>query len=121
MTPEEQIAKMEKEISDVNEKVDTILQLVKEMNIGIYGDAKNRHRGVIDKQNDLEGEIDDIRKQIFEINKRTDDRDLEVKTKITFKSELIEGFKETFKFCIKAVIIYLILKGVLGPDTLLKL
>src|SRR6187401_1826560 len=114
MTPEERIAKMEKEISDVNEKVDTILQLVKEMNIGIYGDAKNRHRGVIDKQNDLEGEIDDIRKQIFEINRRYDDKDLESKAKKTFKSELIEYAKDAFKFGVKAVIVYLILKGVLG-------
>src|SRR5690348_4883786 len=98
MTPEEQYNKMDKdvaevkqkitsvesEISDIKENVNTILQLVQKMDTGLYGDAKNRHRGVIDKQNDLEDEIDDLKKQISEINRRNEEKSIEANAKKTF-------------------------------------
>src|SRR6478736_45353 len=130
MTPEEQYIKMDKdvtevkqkitfverEISDIKENVNTILQLLQKVDVGLYGDSKNKHKGVIDKQIDLEDEIDDLKRQIHEIHRRNEDKEIESKTKKSLKTEAIETAKDTFKWVIKAIVIYLILKGVLGPD-----
>ena len=127
MTTDQHITKVENDVIEIKakmngleEKVDAILKLVEKMDAGLYGDRVNRHIGVIDRQAELEQAVTKINQEIAEIHKKNSDQDIEIRTKKSFKSELVEHGKELFKWGLNAFIIYLILKGVLGPDTLLK-
>jgi len=120
MTPEQQLAKMEKEVSSLSGKVDTILQLVQKMDVGLYGDEKNKHTGVIEKQILLEQEIESLKEKIEVLNKRNSEQELAYKTKKSFKDELIEYAKELGKWIINGVVVYLVIKGIVSPEALLK-
>lgn len=120
MTTEEHISKVEKDVNDINKKVDTILSLVQKMDVGLYGDEKNKHLGVIEKQSLLEKEIDELKDQIEAIIKKRSEEDIATITKKSFKLEVIDYTKELGKWLIKAIVVYFVLKGTLNPEALLK-
>ena len=120
MTTEEHISKVEKDVNDINKKVDTILSILQKMDVGLYGDEKNKHIGVIEKQILLEREIIELKQQIEDIHKKSSDQDIAINTKKSTKSEWIEFVKELIKWLINGTIVYLVFKGVLGPDAALQ-
>lgn len=120
MTTDEQLAKVEKEVKDLNGKVDTILQLVQKMDVGLYGDEKNKHAGVIEKQAILEREIERLNEQIEIIHKKANDQDIAINTKKTTKNEWIEYGKDIGKWIVNAVVFYLVVKGMMSPESLIQ-
>lgn len=120
MTTEEQLSKVEKEVKDLNGKVDTILTLVQKMDVGLYGDEKNKHTGVIEKQEVLEQEVKELKAQIEAIHKKSNDQDIAIRTKSSTKSEWIDYAKEIGRWIVNGIILYLILKGTMSPDALLQ-
>jgi chromosome segregation ATPase len=111
---------MDKELIDIKDNVTTILQLVQKMDAGLYGDPKNKYRGVIDKQSALEEEIESLKAEILAIHKKNNDQDLEIKAKKSLRSELIEYGRELGKWVINIIVMYLIFKGLVDADAMLK-
>jgi predicted nucleic acid-binding Zn-ribbon protein len=127
------ISKLEMDINDIKGKmihmdtellsmkgdISTILQLVQKMDTGLYGDSKNKYEGVIDRQHYLEEEIYKLKEEVQKINNKTHDTDITSTTKKGFKIELIENSKELGKWIINIIVIYMILKGLIGADAIL--
>jgi len=89
------------------------------MNTGIYGDKKNKHKGVLEKQEELEKEIETLKVQIKEIHEKDKEQDLSFNIKKTFKQEMVDVSKDFIKLIIQFVGLYLVLKGIMPPDGLL--
>lgn len=127
MTTDQHIDKLEKDISEVKEEVSEVkdslnelIELVKEMNKGLYGDAKNNHIGVITRQILQEEEIKALKQEIEKIKKINADQDIAIGAKNTYKDWLIK-----YGYWIATGIAYIIiligiLKDVVDKDALLK-
>jgi chromosome segregation ATPase len=111
---------MDKELLSIKGDVTTILQLVQKMDAGLYGDSKNKHEGVIDRQHYLEEQIDKLKEEIAQIHKKNNDQDVEIKAKRTLRVELVEYGRELGKWVINIIVMYLIFKGLIDADAMLK-
>lgn len=115
------IARLEMEITDIRKRLDTLIELVKEMNKGLYGDEKNNYIGVIKKQGILESEVANLKVQIEEIKQKNIQQDIAISAKRTYKEEIMTWVRYFIVSIINLVLLIAILKGTIGPDALLKL
>lgn len=115
------IARLEMEIADIRKRLDTLIELVKEMNKGLYGDEKNNYIGVIKKQGILESEVANLKVQIEEIKQKNIQQDIAISAKRTYKEEIMTWVRYFIVSIINLVLLIAILKGTIGPDALLKL
>ena len=115
------IARLEMEITDIRKRLDTLIELVKEMNKGLYGDEKNNYIGVIKKQGILESEVANLKLQIEEIKQKNIQQDIAISAKRTYKEEIMTWVRYFIVSIINLVLLIAILKGTVGPDALLKL
>lgn len=115
------IARLEMEITDIRKRLDTLIELVKEMNKGLYGDEKNNYIGVIKKQGILESEVANLKLQIEEIKQKNIQQDIAISAKRTYKEEIMTWVRYFIVSIINLVLLIAILKGTIGPDALLKL
>lgn len=115
------IARLEMEITDIRKRLDTLIELVKEMNKGLYGDEKNNYIGVIKKQGILESEVANLKLQIEEIKQKNIQQDIAINAKRTYKEEIMTWVRYFIVSIINLVLLIAILKGTIGPDALLKL
>jgi chromosome segregation ATPase len=114
------IASMDSELASIKDGVSEILQLVQKMDTGLYGDSKNKYEGVIDRQHSLEEEMFKLKEEIRLIHKKNNDQDLEIKARKSLRSELIEYGRELGKWVINIIVMYLIFKGLVDADAMLK-
>lgn len=117
-TLEQDMHSLKAELGDVNKKIDEILDLVSSMNVGIYGDRKNKYKGVLEKQEEIDKEIEELKVQIKAIQDKDREQDLNFSVKRTFKQEAVEVTKEFVKLVIQLVGLYLVFKGIMIPDSL---
>lgn len=105
---EETVKEIGETLSSMNGKLDKI-------SLGIYGDKENNHLGLIEKQIKLESEfkseVDILKKQIAEINKKNEEQDIAIKAKKNLLTKAIEIAKWIG-------LAYLVAKGVFGVDTI---
>jgi hypothetical protein len=122
MTTDQHISKLEKDIEDVKDQLDKLITLVQEMNKGLYGDVKNDHIGVIEKQKLLSDELSDIKKEILDIHKKNLEQDIALQTKKTFKGDILVKIKEFVHWGITVFMLYYIWKNQTGldPDAVMK-
>jgi|NOAtaT_7_FD_contig_31_1779354_length_1886_multi_8_in_0_out_0_3 chromosome segregation ATPase len=116
---EQDMQELKVDLGEVSKKLDEVLELVYTMNTGIYGDKKNKHKGVLEKQEELEKEIETLKVQIKEIHEKDKEQDLSFNIKKTFKQEMVDVSKDFIKLIIQFVGLYLVLKGIMPPDGLL--
>lgn len=120
MTTEQHISKLEKEVAQIQESLDELIDLVKEMNKGLYGDEKNNYVGVIKKQSDLEKSVAVLKKEIEDIKMKNLEQDIAINAKNNYKLEIVRWVKDIFVAIIQVIVIWAIIKGTIGPDALLK-
>lgn len=120
MTVDQHIDKLEKDIGEVKVQLNQLITLVQEMNKGLYGDEKNDHIGVIERQKVLDGEVQGLKKEILEIHKKNVEQDIALQARKSLKNDLVEMGKEVVKWVINGIVIYFIFKGVVDADALLK-
>ena len=116
---EQDMQELKVDLGEVSKKLDEVLELVYTMNTGIYGDKKNKHKGVLEKQEELEKEIETLKVQIKEIHEKDKEQDLSFNIKKTFKQEMVDVSTDFIKLIIQFVGLYLVLKGIMPPDGLL--
>ncbi len=116
---EQDMQELKVDLGEVSKKLDEVLELVYTMNTGIYGDKKNKQKGVLEKQEELEKEIETLKVQIKEIHEKDKEQDLSFNIKKTFKQEMVDVSKDFIKLIIQFVGLYLVLKGIMPPDGLL--
>ncbi len=114
------IEQLDIDVKDIIRSLDSLIELVQEMNKGLYGDPKNKHVGVIEKQAEMEKEIEGLRKDIEGINRRNIELDIILKAKKTFKDEAINWGQRLVAWIMQGLVLYAIFKGILGVDALLK-
>lgn len=100
--------------------LDELVLLVKEMNKGLYGDAKNKHTGVIDRQYLLEQKLVTVNQRIFDIEEKNRTQDTAIDAKKSANGTWFNWGKTAIRIAIELVIIYGILKGVVSVDALHK-
>jgi hypothetical protein len=120
MTTEQHIEKLEKDVNVIKEDLATLIDLVREMNKGLYGDPKHLHVGVIEKQKIMQTQIDELQKDIKDIHQKNKDQDIDIKAKKSLKSEAFDWGQRIIGWIIQAIVIYAVVKGVIGADALLK-
>lgn len=118
MSTEEQINKLESTVGEIKSKLDGLHDIlarlnenIKTMNVGLYGDEKNNHIGVIERQKMLEDKISFLERKIVEIEKINKEQDTLIKAKKNVFMMIFEGVKWIS-------LIYLVAKGVFGFDSL---
>lgn len=112
------IDRLEMDVTEIKQKLNDLYDILaqvnetmKTMNAGLYGDEKNNHPGVIERQREIEKEIVLLKQEIAGIHTKNREQDLALKTK---KNYLSLGF-EIVKY---AALIYLVAKGIFGFDNL---
>jgi len=100
--------------------LDELVLLVKEMNKGLYGDAKNKHTGVIDRQYLLEQKLVTVNQRIFDIEEKNRTQDTAIDAKKSANGTWVNWGKSAIRIAIELVVIYGILKGVVSVDALHK-
>lgn len=120
MTPEQHIERLETEVSDIKRSLNELLELVKDMNKGLYGDARNNYTGVIKRQSLLEGELRELRAQIEMIKAKNVEQDIAINARRGLKAEALMWLKVLVLSITNALVLWAILKGLVGPDALLK-
>jgi len=102
------------------ETLGELVALVKEMNKGLYGDERNKHTGVIDRQYQLEKKIDDLDLMIHAIIKKNNEQDIEIDAKKSNNNVWINWGQRAIRIVIECIVIYAVLKGVVEVDALHK-
>lgn len=120
MTTEEHIQQLDQDVREIKESLSILIELVTEMNKGLYGDAKNQHVGVIEKQSTMQLEITELKAAIAEIHKKNIEQDISINAKKSVKEDAINWGQKIVGWIIQGIVIYAIIKGVVGADALLK-
>lgn len=118
MKASEAIEKLEKEVSGIKddvilikESLQEILSLQQQMNIGLYGDTKNNHVGVIEKQKELEAKINELNNIVDEYNKKQHIQDLAEKTKSTVNTTWLYWGKKIIEIILQVAVVVIMMKG----------
>ena len=122
MTTDDHISKLETDISEVKEQLIHLIDLVEEMNKGLYGDEKNDHIGVIKRQRMLNEDVRLLKEEIVLIHKKNLEQDIALQAKKTFKSDSLSVIKEIVHWGITIFMLYYIWKNQTGldPDAVIK-
>jgi len=100
------------------ETLGELVTLVKEMNKGLYGDERNKHTGVIDRQYQLEKKIDDLELMIHAIIKKNNEQDIEIGARKYNNREWLSWGKIIFIVASEIIFAYAIYKGIVSADAL---
>lgn len=113
-----EIEKLDMDVREIKEKLDGVYNILaqvneslKTLNLGLYGDEKNNHPGVIKKQESLEQKIALLEQKIKDIEIVNDRQEIALKTKKGVWSLGLEVIKY-------AAVLYLVAKGIFGFDNL---
>jgi len=131
MTEAETIIELRNEVSEIKTSLTDLIKLVKQMNFGLYGDEVNDHPGLIKKQRlleddfnkrhgELEKEVEVLKSMITEFKNKIDDKDIAESTKDKVNGTWVYWGKKAIEIAIQVIVIYAVLKGIVGVDTLLK-
>jgi hypothetical protein len=120
VTTEQHIHKLEKDVNDIKGSLDQLIALVREMNKGLYGDEKNDHVGVIEKQRSMQKDIDRLYKEILIITQKNEEQDTLLHAKKSVRGEFITWGQRIIGWIFQGIVIYLIMKGFIGADALIK-
>jgi len=120
MDEERDLEKMKSKIEVIQATLDELVDLVKEMNKGLYGDKKNNHAGVIDRQIKQEAQIEILREEITLIHTKNKEQDIAIDAKKDVRNKLVETFKLIAWIVVNAIVSYAIFRGTVGADALLK-
>jgi len=120
MTESQTIKQLTDEVSDIKRSLTDLVKLVKQMNFGLYGDEVNDHPGLIKKQRILEEEIEKVKKVVNELKDEIDQKDIKESTKDKVNDRWVYWGKKAIEIAIQVIVIYAVLKGVVGVDALLK-
>lgn len=118
MTLEQQIANLELRINDIETNLDTKLDNINlelhRIGRGIYGDKDNKTTGLIERQELDEKRLKDLEKRVI---------DIEEKLKVDVIKKDTVGIITSKAIKIFGVIMmaYLVLKNVVGVDTLIEI
>lgn len=111
----EKINTLEKEVAGVKETLDNdILPLLQKIDRGLYGEKENEAEGLIKNQKFLQDEVNKLKIEIAAIHKKNIEQDIVLRAK---KSIYVIVF-EIVKY---AALAYLVIDGVFGIDSLLKI
>ena len=112
------IEKLEMDVNEIKAKLDGVYNILaqvneslKTLNLGLYGDEKNNHPGVIKKQETLEQKIALLEQKIKDIEAVNERQEIALKTK---KNIWIQGLD----FIKWGALIYLVVKNAFGVDSL---
>lgn len=118
MTTEQEITELKTDMSEIKDKIADVYDILAQVNenikmisIGLYGDEKNDHTGIIEKHRLLESKIKDLETRISQIDKKNIEQDILLGAKKNIWSKILEYVKW-------AGLIYLVIKGVFGIDSL---
>jgi len=120
MTESETIKKLRDEVSEIKVSLTDLIKLVKQMNFGLYGDEVNDHPGLIKKQRMLEEEIEGLKKTVSELKDKIDEKDIKESTKDKVNDRWVYWGKKAIDLAIQIIVIYAVVKGIVGVDALLK-
>ena len=131
MTDAEAINELKTEVSEIKGSLDKLINLVKQMNFGLYGDEVNDHPGLIKKQRvmeedfnkrhgGLEGEVYALKKMLSELKNDLEDKDITESTKDKVNGNWVYWGKKAIEMVIQIIVIYAVVKGIIGADALLK-
>lgn len=117
----QQISNLEERMQVLEKKVDNTLDVLGEMNEelkklnrGIYGDKDNKTPGLIERQEADEKKLEDLEKRVFGIEENN--------KKGNIKKDIVDSFaQKSIKIFGIIMMIYLLLKDVVGVDTLIEL
>lgn len=118
MTTEQEITELKTDMSEIKDKIADVYDILAQVNenikmisIGLYGDEKNDHTGIIKKHKLLEDKITELERRITQIDKTNLEQDILLGAKKNIWSKILEYVKW-------AGLIYLVMKGVFGIDSL---
>jgi hypothetical protein len=109
---EDQTAKSIKALED---NITLIVKTLERIERGLYGDPTNFIDGLIQRQHKLQLEVEELKKQIVDINQKNADQDIELATKKSTKKGIWTIVVEIVKW---GAVIVCILTGKAGLDTL---
>lgn len=114
------IETIQHDMSELKESVDELIILVKEMNKGLYGDPKNDHIGVIERQRMMMEDIKVLNIEIAMIKHKNDEQDISIKAKDSLRSSAAAWGKRIVDIAITIIVMYAIMKGIVDADALLR-
>jgi hypothetical protein len=116
----DKIDQLEKEMTQVNKSLEiiegnleTLLKNVDKINVGLYGDEKNDHPGIIERVRALEKRMNE--KDILDKEQTAG-----INAKNKFKVDLWFIIKVIGGIISSGIVWYLIFRGILPPDTKLQ-
>lgn len=115
---ERNVEKMQKSLESLSDIVEDVNQNIKTMNSGLYGDEKNRHKGIIQKLDVLEQDVLFLQAEIEKLQKKDAEKDTVSVVKKNVWYTIWEYVKIT---SVALIVIYLLIKGILTVPELLKL
>lgn len=108
---EQEVSEIKGDVSLIKESLQEILTLQQQMNFGLYGDPKNNHVGVIEKQKELQKKINELNLIVDEYNKKQDKIDLAEKTKGTVNTTWLYWGRKVIEIILQVIVVYLMFKG----------
>jgi hypothetical protein len=111
MDLETRVLGMEDKLGEALKALKSISDQLEAIGLGIYGDEKNRHVGLLQRQEDTNREIGEIQRRLTQIEDKNAEQDIALKAKKTLWVQVLEIVKWLG-------LAYLVLKGVFGFDTL---
>jgi hypothetical protein len=113
---------LDRDYKNILDMLGQINQNLSELNLGLYGDSKNGALGVIARQLELEKDVSKLWGEIEVIKKINGEQDKAIEARSTLKNDWLETIKNILMILggLGTILAwYLILKGLLPPDTIL--
>ena len=94
------------EMSELKESVDELIILVKEMNKGLYGDPKNDHIGVIQRQRIMMDDINALNVEVALIKQKNEEQDISIRAKSSLRMTFATWGRRIIDIIVIIVVIY---------------
>ncbi len=117
---DEQIRSLETRMKEMEDKLDTSLQLMRKIEQGIFGDPHLNLPGVIKTQSMLQDQIDELKKEISELKKVNQDQDIAIKAKKGLTDNAVKWLTRIAIFIGILILLSLLLTGKIGLVDIVK-
>jgi len=116
----EKFKDLEDRLGQVEEILTNMDKKLSKIDMGLFGDASINYVGVIDKQKQLEEKLNLLNREIEEIKKKNTEQDISIGAKKSLKETVWSIGRSVAQMLINLLMFYLIYKGIIGPDAMIK-
>jgi len=117
----QQVDQLEKELKGVQDTLNKeVLPLLNRIVRGLDGDKENQTEGLIRGMQRMQDEIKELQKRQALSDKKDEDQDIAINAKNSLKNDAANWGQRIVGWIIQGIVIYAIIKGVIGADALLK-